>query len=101
MSPTNSTTGPLLIVTAASVWEISIKQALGKLNIDGDLDAVLAEDFEPIPITFDDARRAGSLPGHHRDPFDRMLVAQAQARDLVLVSRDPVLQPYDVPILVA
>ncbi len=91
----------LVCVSAASVWEISIKQALGKLSVDGDLDTILAEDFEPIPITFDDARRAGSLPSHHRDPVDRMLVAQAQARDLVLVSRDPGLQPYDVPILAA
>ena len=89
----------LVCVSAATVWEISIKQALGKLKIDGDLDTILAEDFEPIPITFDDARRAGSLPDHHRDPFDRMLVAQAQARRLVLVSRDPLMNPYDVPIL--
>lgn len=89
----------LVCVSAASVWEMSIKQALGKLHLEGDIDAVLAEDFEPVPITFDDARRAGSLPGHHRDPFDRMLVAQAQARDLILVSRDPALQPYGVQIL--
>lgn len=89
----------LVCVSAASVWEMSIKQALGKLRLDGDIDMVLAEDFEPVPITFDDARRAGSLPEHHRDPFDRMLVAQAQARDLVLVSRDPALESYEVDIL--
>ena len=79
----------LVCVSAASVWEISIKQAIGKLRVEGDLDAILAEDFEPVPITLDDARRAGSLPDHHRDPFDRMLVAQALSRELVLVSRDP------------
>ena len=89
----------LVCVSAATVWEISIKQALGKLTVEGDLDAVLAEDFEPIPITFDDARRAGTLPGHHRDPFDRMLVAQALGRDLTLVSRDRRLDPYGVPVL--
>lgn len=89
----------LVCVSAASVWEISIKQALGKLHLAGDIDAILAEDFEPVPITFDDARLAGSLPEHHRDPFDRMLVAQAQARELVLVSRDSALEPYEVPIL--
>lgn len=89
----------LVCVSAASVWEMSIKQALGKLHLEGDIEAVLADDFEPVPITFDDARLAGSLPGHHRDPFDRMLVAQAQARDLILVSRDPALQPYGVQIL--
>lgn len=89
----------LVCVSAASVWEMSIKQTLGKLHVDDDLDTILSEDFEPVPITFDDARLAGSLPEHHRDPFDRMLVAQAQARDLVLVSRDPALEPYDVQIL--
>lgn len=89
----------LVCVSAATVWEISIKQALGKLTVEGDLDAALAEDFEPIPITFDDARRAGALPGHHRDPFDRMLVAQALGRELTLVSRDRRLDPYGVPVL--
>lgn len=91
--------GNLVCVSAASVWEISIKQALGKLTIDGDLDTILAEDFEPVPITFDDARRAGALPDHHCDPFDRMLVAQAQARQLVLLSRDPSFDHYDVDVL--
>ena len=89
----------LVCVSAASVWEMSIKQTLGKLHLDGDIDTILSEDFEPVPITFDDARLAGSLPEHHRDPFDRMLVAQARARDLVLVSRDLALEPYDVQIL--
>ena len=91
--------GNMACVSAATVWEISIKQALGKLRVEGDLDTVLAEDFEPIPIMFDDARRAGSLPGHRRDPFDRMLVAQALGRQLTLVSRDRRLDPYGVPIL--
>ncbi|MCY3662462.1 MAG: type II toxin-antitoxin system VapC family toxin [bacterium] len=89
----------LVCVSAASVWEMSMKQTLGKLRLDGDIDTILSEDFEPVPITFDDARLAGSLPEHHRDPFDRMLVAQARARDLVLVSRDLALEPYDVQIL--
>jgi len=91
----------LVGVSAAAVWEIAIKQALGKLTTDGDLDSVLEEDFEPIPITFEDARRAGGLPAVHRDPFDRMLVAQAQNRGLVLVSRDPVFESYDVTTLKA
>lgn len=89
----------LVCVSAASVWEIGIKQALGKLTVAGDLDTILAEDFEPVPITFDDARRAAELPPHHRDPFDRMLVAQALARELTLVSRDPRMDPYEVSIL--
>lgn len=89
----------LVCVSAASVWEIGIKQALGKLTVAGDLDTILAEDFEPVPITFDDARRAADLPPHHRDPFDRMLVVQAVARELTLVSRDPRMDPYEVSIL--
>lgn len=89
----------LVCVSAASVWEIGIKQALGKLTVAGDLDAILAEDFEPVPITFDDARRAAELPPHHRDPFDRMLVAQSLARELTLVSRDPRMDPYEVSVL--
>jgi len=89
----------LVCVSAASVWEIGIKQALGKLTVAGDLDTILAEDFEPVPITFDDARRAAELPSHHRDPFDRMLVAQALARELTLVSRDPRMDPYEVSVL--
>ncbi len=93
--------GNLAGVSAAAVWEIAIKQALGKLTVDGDLDAVLAEDFEPVPITFDDARRAGGLPPVHRDPFDRMLVAQAQNRGLVVVSRDPIFESYDVKTMKA
>ena len=89
----------LVCVSAASVWEIGIKQALGKLTVAGDLDTILAEDFEPVPITFDDARRSAELPPHHRDPFDRMLVAQSLARELTLVSRDPRMDPYGVSIL--
>lgn len=86
-------------VSAASVWEIGIKQSLGKLTVRGDLDAVVDEDFEHLPITFAHARRAAQLPPHHRDPFDRMLVAQAQAEDLTLVTRDRRISSYDVTLL--
>lgn len=89
----------LVCVSAASVWEIGIKQALGKLTITGDLDTILAADFEPVAITFEDACRAAGLPAHHRDPFDRMLVAQALARDLTLVTCDPGMEPYGVSLL--
>ena len=88
-------------VSAASVWEIGIKQSLGKLTVRGDLDAVVDEDFEHLPITFAHARRAAQLPRHHRDPFDRMLVAQAQAEDLTLATRDRRISSYDVTLLVS
>ncbi|MYH42380.1 MAG: type II toxin-antitoxin system VapC family toxin [Acidimicrobiaceae bacterium] len=88
-------------VSAASVWEIGIKQSLGKLTVRGDLDAVIDEDFEHLSITFAHARLATQLPCHHRDPFDRMLVAQARAEDLTLASRDRRISSYDVTLLVS
>lgn len=88
-------------VSAASIWEISIKTALGKLSVDEAFDSVVDDDFEPLPITYADARLAGSLPDHHRDPFDRMLVAQALAHDLVLVTRDSQVGLYGAAILPA
>lgn len=90
----------LVAVSAATVWEVSIKQALGKLDAPGDLPTVLRDGaFDPLPITVDHALLAGSLPAHHRDPFDRMLVAQAMIEDLVLVTHDEELRPYDVSLL--
>jgi len=89
-------------VSAASAWEISIKAALGKLRFDSDLGDVLdASGFDPLAIGFDHARVAGALPPVHRDPFDRMLVAQAQLEVLTLVTRDPVFSRYDVATLAA
>jgi PIN domain nuclease of toxin-antitoxin system len=61
--------------------------------------AVLASGFEKLPITFSHAEHSGGLPGHHRDPFDRMLVAQAQLEELTLVTHDRLLKPYEVKIL--
>ena len=89
----------LVYVSVASIWEISIKQAIGKLTIMDEFYTVVYEDFEPLYITISDARTAGSLPRHHRDPFDRMLVAQALARDLTLVSRDRALSQYGVKLM--
>ncbi len=95
--PTN-----LVAVSAASIWEISIKAAQGKLSTDASLpDAVVEAGFEPLPITFAHADLAASLPAHHRDPFDRMLVAQAMTEDLVVVTRDPIFSAYGVPTLAA
>ena len=84
-------------VSAASGWEIAIKRQLGKLKVSDDLDAAVeAEGFSHLPITFFHGEQAGLLPGHHRDPFDRMLVAQAQAEGLVIVTADPKLTLYGV-----
>ncbi len=88
-------------VSAASIWEISIKTARGKLSVDEAFDSVVEDDFEPLPITYADARLAGSLPDYHRDPFDRMLVAQALNYDLLLVTRDPQIGLYGANILSA
>ena len=88
-------------VSAASIWEISIKQARGKLRVDDAIFDTHLDDFEPLPITHADARLAGSLPDHHRDPFDRMLIAQALAHDLLLVTRDARMDLYEARILPA
>ena len=89
-----------VFVSAATAWEISIKQTLGKLQAPDDLeDALIANRFHPLPIAINHAIAAGKLPRHHDDPFDRMLVAQAQANRLTLITHDARISLYDVPIL--
>lgn len=91
-----------VLVSAASVWEIAIKRALGKLTVPDDLGPVLAAvSFSPLPISLEHASLAGSLPPHHRDPFDRMLIAQAQLESLTIVTRDARFARYGVQLLVA
>ncbi len=87
-----------LVVSAASAWEIATKVRLGRLpDIGADIAASIAgEGFGHIPITVADAERAGRLPGPHRDPFDRMLVAQAMSRGIPIVSIDAVFDRYEV-----
>ena len=90
----------LVVVSAASVWEIAIKQALGKIRFDGSMvDHVERVRFEPLPMSLAHAERAGHLPPHHRDPFDRMLIAQAQLEGLTVVTRDSVFDAYEVDVL--
>lgn len=90
------------LVSAASVWEIEIRRATGSLDAPAEIGAQAIEvGYDPLPITFDHAREAGRLPLHHRDPFDRMLVAQARVEGLTLVTADAALGAYDVPVLAA
>jgi len=89
-------------VSAASAWEISIKQAVGKLRAPSGLAATLeANSLIELPISLAHALRAGELPRHHGDPFDRMLVAQAELENLTIVTRDPHFAAYGVPLLAA
>ncbi len=90
-----------ILVSAASAWEITTKYRLGKLP-EGAVAAfdvvgnIARQGFRELMINVADAERAGLLPGPHRDPFDRMLIAQALARDLVVVSADAVFDRYGV-----
>ncbi len=90
-----------IVVSAASAWEITTKYRLGRLP-EGDVAAfdvagsIARQGFEELTIGVADAERAGRLPGPHRDPFDRMLIAQALARDLAVVSVDTVFDRYGV-----
>jgi PIN domain nuclease of toxin-antitoxin system len=86
-----------IFVSAASAWEIGIKKALGKLKAPDDLDGIVEQEgFGKLPITFFHGERAGGLPPIHRDHFDRMLVAQAQAEGLDIVTADERLEKYGV-----
>jgi len=90
--------GTTAFVSAISAWEIAIKRALGRLGFPlEDFDRVLDEaGLEHLPVLAAHGIEAGSLPRHHGDPFDRMLIAQARVEDLVLVSEDVALAAYDV-----
>lgn len=91
-----------VLVSAASIWEIEIKRALGKLVAPAGLvGAVEDAGFDVLPITGPDAERAGMLLPHHRDPFDRMLVAQADRIGAIVVSRDATFLSYGVDVLSA
>ncbi|MYH09684.1 MAG: type II toxin-antitoxin system VapC family toxin [Gemmatimonadales bacterium] len=89
--------GNEVFVSAVSGWEIGTKKAKGRLTAPDNLaDVVEKKRFAHLPLTFEHAERAATLPPHHRDPFDRMLIAQAQAERLVLVTRDARIPLYDV-----
>jgi PIN domain nuclease of toxin-antitoxin system len=90
----------LVMVSAASAWEISIKKALGKLSAPDDLERQVEESgFTPLSISVTHVVAAGQLPRHHDDPFDRMLIAQAYAEGLTIVTRDKRFADYNVATL--
>ncbi|MGW4464337.1 type II toxin-antitoxin system VapC family toxin [Micromonospora sp. NBC_01796] len=93
---------PDVYVSPVTVWEVCIKQAIGKLKEPADLpERIRASGFRELPVTSEHAIAAGRLPLFHRDPFDRMLVAQARCEDLTLITRDPEIRKYDVSVLAA
>lgn len=95
-----------IVFSAASAWEIAIKVAIGKLRlpvpaaeyVDTRLQMTRAV---PLAITHDHALRTGELPGHHRDPFDRLLIAQAQLERLPILTADPQFEAYDIEVIPA
>ena len=94
--------GNIIFISAATIWEIRIKHSLGKLKIPRNFRKVLdLQGFEMLPISADHAHLVGELPIHHRDPFDRMLIAQAFFENFTLVSRDNRFKQYKVPIIKA
>ncbi len=84
-----------VFISAVSLWEIWLKENLRKLRLPKDFEKRLAaESFESLPLTGAQARQVALLPWHHRDPFDRMLVAQAQAENLIFLTGDSVVTAY-------
>ena len=91
-----------VFVSAITAWEITVKRAKGRLIAPDNLSAIVEEKgFTHLPLTFHHAEQAGSLPMHHRDPFDRFLVAQAQIEGLVLVTRDARIPLYGIRTMAA
>ena len=93
-----------VVVSAASAWEIATKHRLGRLPEAGDLAAYLPDylrraRLSVLSISLEHAMAAGALPGPHRDPFDRMIVAQAQVEDLVVATADRVFRDYGVAVV--
>lgn len=93
-----------VLVSAAAAWELAIKASLGRLELAVDLRDFVADEmrrssFLPLPVDLRHALAVRDLPAHHRDPFDRLLIAQAIHEDLVLISADPLVARYPVQIL--
>jgi PIN domain nuclease of toxin-antitoxin system len=92
--------GTQVVVSAVNVWEVAIKRRLGKLDAPADLlDRIEQAQVDLLPISARHADRVGTLPMHHRDPFDRLLVAQAGVEGLTLVSADSWIHEYEIDVL--
>lgn len=88
-----------IFVSAATTWEISIKMALGKLTAPEDMDSVVEDEgFSKLPTSLYHGQLAGQLPNIHRDPFDRMLIAQAQSEGLLFITADQIIPQYSLRI---
>jgi PIN domain nuclease of toxin-antitoxin system len=89
-----------VMLSAAVVWEVAIKRSLGKLTAPDEFAATLIDGGAlPLPVSLDHASAVGALPWHHRDPFDRLLIAQAIIERAVVVSRDEAFLAYGVPVV--
>ena len=90
----------MVYVSTATIWEMSIKESMGKLSTpDNLLDELQLHRFTILNINFEHARLAGQLPMIHKDPFDRMLIAQAQLEKLTLISNDKFISQYDIKLI--
>jgi PIN domain nuclease of toxin-antitoxin system len=90
----------LIFISATVIWEIRIKQSLGKLKIPNNFRRILEkQSFEMLPITVEHAHAVGDLPAYHRDPFDRMLIAQAKVERFTIITHDPIFTRYQVPLI--
>ena len=91
-----------VFVSAVCVQEIVIKQALKRLSCpETVLPLIAANRFSPLPITLEHAQAMRDLPRLHKDPFDRQLVAQSRVEGMMLVTRDPIIADYGIPVLIA
>ena len=91
-----------VFVSVAAAWEVAIKASLGKISTKRSIATATAESgFLELPIAFTHAEQVRRLPRRHRDPFDRMMIAQAQVEGLVIVTSDREFSAYDVPLIVA
>ena len=89
-------------VSAVTTWEIAIKRAIGKLEAPDDMDSIVEEEgMQKLPISLFHGDQAGALPAIHKDPFDRMLIAQAQAEGLLIVTADSAFEQYNIRVLAA
>ena len=89
-----------MLISIAALWELTIKTSSGKLNLPDDLETmVVGQGFAVLSVGFPHLRRLEGLPQLHRDPFDRMMIAQALAEGIPIVSGDPVFAAYGVPLI--